>query len=613
MAISVVGYSQSLSYLDYLPTQFEGDTVTELVYARSLEGNLLNTPVWQKAKVYLPPNYDRLSRNQYPVHYFLHGIGGDHDFIYRERQCFEKMNEFVTGLKIKPAILVTPDSRNTDLDMGTWYSNSYVTGNWQDYISCDLTHHIDSVFKVNPDRKARGLSGPSMGGYGALMMGIMHPSVFATIGSLSAGPVNFEIFCSNYLKPYLIKAAQLKEYGKATDWQTQMCFTMAAAFAPDSTQSSLGRIPYNEDGERIDSIWQQWLEHDPTTLLSYYKDSLRSLSSFLMYIGNTDEFFLEGNQAFHQALLDNNISHTYKVFNGGHSIRPIYDEVFLFSDNLYNAIPTLKKQSEYFLERDDTLFVESDADGTIFIIKYESTIDFETIINGHVASAKALADSMIQIPVSDFDFAKYQVFAMNPDSAFSNIPVEFCLVPTTSPPELFIEKDTVMLSESVLISSDRNGTLCFIESSAGTETFQSADEIVNYTGLVHFESIGGDSDYHYDANILGHGSYHVYCYDTYGFLSGPEVLTIIDNTSVQSHGTRNIIDLYPNPFHRELNIATTKTDVDMIIYSVSGKKILDFSNVRSNHSLDLSNLREGVYYITIRSEDFVATKKIIKI
>ena len=614
LVVSNYAYSQSLSYLNYIPSDIEvGDTITDTVNGISLEGNLLNTSSLQSVVVYLPPNYDKLSRNYYPVLYLLLGYGGDHDDYYRLSQLLERLNELITSQKMKPMIVVTPNSKNAYL--GSYFSNSYVTGNWEDFIAYDLIHHIDSVYNVNSNKNARGLSGFSMGGYGTLKIGMKHPSVFGTIGSLSAGPADFNEFFSNYLKPYLIYAAKIKEFSKANNWQTQICFATAAAFAPDSTEvPSLCRFPYNEAGERIDSIWQQWLVHDPLSMISIYKDSILSLNSILMYIGNTDEFFYTGNKSFHQTLLENNITHTYREFNGGHVLNPILNDVLqYYSDNLDNSIPTILNRSEYYLESDDSVRVKSDVDGTVFIIPYDCTNNFENIINDHVFSTIAFADSLLQIPLSGLDYDKYQMFAMSQDSSLSNLPAEFCLVPDKSPPEFSIERDTVLLSDSVMISSDRDGTLCFIGSYSGIETFQTADEIVNSSRPVHFELIRGDEDYYFDAKKLEPRSYHVYCYDTYGFLSGPKDLTIIDNTFIDYTNIQNSLQLYPNPVHGELNITLTDIDSDITFYSESGQKILELNDIKSNFTFDLSSFPKGVFFITIRSKDFVTTRKIIKL
>ena len=46
-------------------------------YAKSLEGNPLNSPVNRDLRIYLPPGYYDSEITRYPVLYYLHGYGGN--------------------------------------------------------------------------------------------------------------------------------------------------------------------------------------------------------------------------------------------------------------------------------------------------------------------------------------------------------------------------------------------------------------------------------------------------------------------------------------------------------------------------------------------------------
>src|SRR6185503_6664502 len=65
-------------------------------------------------------------------------------------------------------------------------SNSLTTGDWEAYISSDLTGYIDSHYRTIADRSARGLSGHSMGGYGTMRIGMKHPEVFSVLYAMSS-------------------------------------------------------------------------------------------------------------------------------------------------------------------------------------------------------------------------------------------------------------------------------------------------------------------------------------------------------------------------------------------------------------------------------------------
>ena len=81
-------------------------------------------------------------------------------------------------------IVVMPNARNA-FD-GSFYTNSPVTGNWEQFIVRDLVNYVDHKYRTLRTRKARGLAGHSMGGYGALRIGMRHPETFSAVYALSA-------------------------------------------------------------------------------------------------------------------------------------------------------------------------------------------------------------------------------------------------------------------------------------------------------------------------------------------------------------------------------------------------------------------------------------------
>jgi polyhydroxybutyrate depolymerase len=75
-----------------------------------------------------------------------------------------------------------------------------------------------------------------------------------------------------------------------------------------------------------------------------------------------------------------------------------------------------------------------------------------------------------------------------------------------------------------------------------------------------------------------------------------------------------LLDIYPNPTSGKLNITTSISEYFNIeISALNGQVLLGGELKGTTQQLDLSSFREGVYFITIRSKDFVTTRKIIKL
>ena len=123
--------------------------------------------------VMLPVDYDTAVR-RYPVLYLLHGY--DADITDWARGTY--LSDYVTRHQL---IIVTPDASHS------WYVNSVSNpkAQYDDYIMKDVIAYVDKNFRSIPEPFARAIAGASMGGFGAMLLGLEHPAQFAAIGSFS--------------------------------------------------------------------------------------------------------------------------------------------------------------------------------------------------------------------------------------------------------------------------------------------------------------------------------------------------------------------------------------------------------------------------------------------
>lgn len=140
----------------------------------SIPGSL---PAPRNAVVVLPTGYDESTR-LYPVLYLLHGHDGGH------RNWLERTNLLAHTARL-PVIIVLPDAGNS------WYVNSAARPDerFGDYVATEVPAFIDRHFRTLNYREARYVAGLSMGGYGALLIGLKHPGRFSLAGSFSAAPL----------------------------------------------------------------------------------------------------------------------------------------------------------------------------------------------------------------------------------------------------------------------------------------------------------------------------------------------------------------------------------------------------------------------------------------
>lgn len=80
----------------------------------------------------------------------------------------------------------------------------------------------------------------------------------------------------------------------------------------------------------------------------------------------------------------------------------------------------------------------------------------------------------------------------------------------------------------------------------------------------------------------------------------------------QSDGALVLI-LYPNPAGDWLTIETMDLNKYVIeLNSINGQLLLSVESSGTIHQIDLAPFRAGEYFITIRTQDYVTTRKIIK-
>lgn len=75
---------------------------------------------------------------------------------------------------------------------GSWFSDSHDgSRRYEEFLSGDLIRQVEARYRVIPRPEARGITGISMGGYGALKLALKHPDLFGRVSSLSGALIPF--------------------------------------------------------------------------------------------------------------------------------------------------------------------------------------------------------------------------------------------------------------------------------------------------------------------------------------------------------------------------------------------------------------------------------------
>ncbi len=130
--------------------------------------------------VALPADYSTSPAGRYPVLYFLHGLF-ENERSWSERGGQQILEELLAQGQLGSFIVVLPDGGRT------FYVNSLDGRNrYEDFFINELVPLIDRNYRTIAQPVARGISGTSMGGYGALHLAMRHSDFFGSASAHSA-------------------------------------------------------------------------------------------------------------------------------------------------------------------------------------------------------------------------------------------------------------------------------------------------------------------------------------------------------------------------------------------------------------------------------------------
>ena len=144
-------------------------------------------------------------RKTFPVIYLLHGLSDDHS-IWSRRTSIEL---FAASYE---CIIVMPAGGRS------FYRNTASGQRYKDFIVDDLPVFVENTFPAASGRENRFICGLSMGGYGALAIGLEYPERYSKIAAFSS-VADIEFFADNYLDEVERKAifGEEKMSGSAND------------------------------------------------------------------------------------------------------------------------------------------------------------------------------------------------------------------------------------------------------------------------------------------------------------------------------------------------------------------------------------------------------------
>jgi len=240
----------------------------------------------------LPPGYDAAATKRYPVLYFLHGLGEDEQALFKTGG-WNVVEDLRQKHEIGDFLIVTPEAK------ASFYVNS-ADGRvrYSDFFLKEFMPGIETKYRIRNERRARAISGISMGGYGAFRFAFAHPELFSAVSAQSAA---------------------------------LMTESPAELDAAMRSGSQLGRLMGPVFGNPVD--FSHWQANSPFVLARRNKAAITRLVIYFN-CGKSDDFSFEnGALALHKQLDAEGIKHEFHLYEGNHGMEYFLahlDEVMKF-------------------------------------------------------------------------------------------------------------------------------------------------------------------------------------------------------------------------------------------------------------------------------------------
>lgn len=241
----------------------------------------------------LPADYYK-TKKTYPIVYLLHGHTGNYTSWISYAQLPTQLATLYN------CIIILPDGGNS------WYVNwtGQTDGKphkWEDMLVKDLLPTIEKKFRIIHNKRGRAIGGLSMGGFGALAIGLKNADLFGFVFS-SAGAINF---CQN------IKSEMARD---TLDWNSPQLWSDGSRtidvqnFSTQKERTSQGLVFKTAADADV---------YDPFILLDNADTAL--LPFIHIDCGNKD-YFIKDAYHFVDKLNAKTKRYSFITFNGEHEV-----------------------------------------------------------------------------------------------------------------------------------------------------------------------------------------------------------------------------------------------------------------------------------------------------
>ncbi len=321
----------------------QGRLTDVVIESKKFSHNKIGISAKRNVAVYLPEHYNDKAK-RFPVIYYLHNLFEDNKSLSANSDAKALFDRAIKDGVIADVIVVCADF-STPLG-SSLYTNSSVTGNWEDFMVEEVVPYIDANFKTLSHRNSRGIVGDRMGGYGAIRFAMRRPNIFGSVYALH--PVGtgsgVQIMHSRPNWELLANAKSMDDL--KADVFSQIFTAIFQAHLPNPDKAPLFiDLPARKVGNQIviDSKLTERLRNSflLEAMIPEYAENLKTLRGFKFDWGRSDpnQDHVYSNQAFTHKLNEYGVAHEAEEYSGGWGDRHWGEQGRVYTD----VLPFFKK------------------------------------------------------------------------------------------------------------------------------------------------------------------------------------------------------------------------------------------------------------------------------
>ena len=268
LILSLLAIHIVFSALAQSPSGAQSKIITDSIHSKVLNA-------YRAYNVFLPKSYETDTNKKYPVLYLLHGMTDTNQAWSGRGHLQDVADQLIESGEACEMIIVTPNAGG-NIYAGVWNGYFDMPGwSYETFFYTEFLPYIEKNYRVIGNKANRAIAGLSMGGGGATCYGQKHSEMYAAVYAMSA-------------------LMSIPELGAAPAQKTD---DKMAILTKSVIENSCVDYVESADEERI--------------------AKLRSVAWFVDC--GDDDFLLDRNIEFTQAMRKKKIPCQFRVRDGGHT------------------------------------------------------------------------------------------------------------------------------------------------------------------------------------------------------------------------------------------------------------------------------------------------------